>query len=458
MNASPLLVIALLAAPAGASTKTLTLDEFVQRAAASDSRFEEILIDRLALRYREDARLPSRDLVLSVREELGIKLDTDHGTDDLSVSLSKLFPKTGTEVSASYDLNPIGAAGRATSSAGFTVAQPIAENAFGRSTRLLAKLVGVEVEVARHQIVEAYEDYFASVVRFYLDWYEAYENLLIARSSYKENQKLLTNMRERRKARVADKIDVDKITLQVLGRKERLVQFEERHASRLNLVRRVLRDESGTEWTPVRPEESFSAPADPDASIERFRDSGRTFRILRLLERQAGLTRARELDDLLPSLELFAGYERTGKSLGVEESDNRALAGLSLSLPIGNQTDRAEAETAKIAERKARLSTGNADWRLRTDLDNLGLFMRRERELLDIATEKIGLAQAVLVEETENYTYGKVSLNDYIESVNRLDSARFEEIDRFVEWRRLNLEWLRLTDTLVEKSPPAPSP
>lgn len=449
----PLLALALAAAaPAAASTRTLTLQDFLRSAAAQDSRFEEILVDRLALRYREDARLPARDLVFAVREELGVQLGSDRGDDDLSVSVSKLFPKAGTEVTAAYDLNPVGSSGRASSSAGLTLTQPIAENAFGKSTRLLAKLVGVEVEVARHQIVEAYEDYFAAVTGFYLDWYEAYENLRIAESSYSENEKLLDNMRARRKARVADKIDVDKITLQVLAKKERLIQYRERHASRLNLVRRALRDRTDTEWIPVRPENAFSAPEDRASAVASFREGGRTYRILRLLERQSALTTARELDDLLPSLELFAGIERTGLSPGLKRRQDRALGGLSLSLPLGNQVDRAEAETAKINERKRALGTVSADWRLRADLDNLGLFMNREKELLDVATEKIGLARSVLAEEAENYTYGKASLNDYIDSVNRLDSVRFEEIGRFVEWRRLNLEWRRLTDTLVDES------
>ena len=448
----PLLALALaFGAPGCASTQTLTLQDFLRNAAANDTRFEEILVDRLSLRYREDARLPARDLVFSVREELGVRLDPNGGDDDLSVSVSKLFPKAGTSVEASYDLNPVGASGRASSSAGLTLTQPIAENAFGKSTRLLSKLVGVEVEVARHQIVEAYEDYFAAITGFYLDWYQAYENLRIAESSYKENEKLLDNMRARRKARVADRIDVDKITLQVLAKKERLIQFQERHASRLNLVRRALRERAPIDWVPVRPEGAFAAPEDRAAAAAAFRESGRTFRILRLLERQSALTTARELDDLLPSLELFAGVERTGFSRGIDRPrEDRALGGFSLQFPLGNQVDRAEAETAKIAERKRALGTVNADWRLSADLDNLALFIGREKELLDVSTQKIGLARSVLDEETENYTFGKVSLNDYIESVNRLDSVRFEEIDRFVQWRRLNLEWRRLTDSLVD--------
>lgn len=439
----------LFASPAAASTQTLTLEKFLSRAAKNDTEFEAILIDALSLQYRKDARLPARDLVLSVREELGLKLDTSAGKDETSVSLSKLFPMTGTQLQASYDLNGIGSSERASSSAGFTVSQPIAENAFGKSTRLLAKIVGIEVEVARHQIVEAYEDYFASIANFYFDWYEAYENLIIARSSYRENSKLLDNMKARKKARVADQVDVDKVALQVLTRKERLLRFEERHATRLNLVRRALRDTSSSQWVPVRPEGLFEAPTDANASAASFRESGRTYRILRLLTHQNRLQTDREINDLLPSLAFFAGAARSGFSPNVRKSENTAFAGLSLELPFSNQVDRAEAETSRITAEKSVLTLGNTDWRLKTRLENLGIEMHRERSLWEVAREGITVARSVLAAETKNYTFGKISLNDYIDAVNRLDTVRFNEVDRFIELRRLNLEWLRLTDVLV---------
>lgn len=442
----------LLGAPLSASTRTLTLPDFLKGAAANDSEFEAVLIDALALKYREDALLPARDIVLSVREELGLRLDGGGGTDDTAVLLSKLFPKAGTQLSASYDLNPVGAGGRASSALGVAVSQPIAENAFGKSTRLLSKIVGLEVEVARHQIIEAYEDYFAAIAGFYFDWYQAYENLVIARSSFAENSKLLDDMKARQRSKVAKQIDVDKVALQVLTRKERLLSFEERNATRLNLIRRALRDESRVAWVPVRPEGIFAAPEDRAAAVSRFREDGRSYNIVRRLEQRSRLETARELDDLLPSLSLFARFERTGLSPSIRRSEDRGFAGISLEFPFSNQVDRAQAEISRIETRKAALNIGNTDWRLRTALENLGVELDRERALWEVSRESIGLAQSVLRDESENYTYGKASLNDYIQAVNRLDTSRFSELESFVQIQRLQLEWLRLTDTLVGPS------
>jgi hypothetical protein len=54
-----------------------------------------------------------------------------------------------------------------------------------------------------------------------------------------------------------------------------------------------------------------------------------------------------------------------------------------------------------------------------------------------------------LEDETKNYSYGKVSLNDFIDAVNRVDESRFNKILRSVQLKMLVTEWLRMTDQLV---------
>ncbi|MDH5692081.1 MAG: TolC family protein, partial [Gammaproteobacteria bacterium] len=88
---------------------------------------------------------------------------------------------------------------------------------------------------------------------------------------------------------------------------------------------------------------------------------------------------------------------------------------------------------------------------LRTNLLNLHLQIEREQKLMDIAQEKIDLAQAILKDETENYSFGKVSLNDYIDAVNDVDENRFSFTEHSVKLNKLLVEWKRLTDRLVDK-------
>ncbi|MFH2203489.1 MAG: TolC family protein [Elusimicrobiota bacterium] len=446
-----LMFLLLFAVPAAASTRTLTMDEFLRLAVRNDTQFEEILIAELALKHRQDLRLPARDFVLSVREELSASLDIDENDDKTTAGLSKLFPLAGTELDASYTLTP--PASRPNHDAAaltFALAQPIAENAFGRSTRLLRKIVGLETDVARYQIVEAYEDYLAAVQGFYLDWYEAYENLQIGRSSYEENLKLLENMRQRSNARIAKTIDVNKIELQVLGKKEKLVDLEEAYVSRLNLVQRVLRHKSAETLVPAAPPPPAPLTGSFDEMYARFRGDSRTYRTLRLLEDKSSLEVSREADALLPSISLLFEYERRGEKPGIEKPENKAMAGVSIEFPFfTDQQGKAAHEIAKVERRRTELATQNTHERLRADILNLHLRMERETRLEEITDTKIRLAENVLKDESENYTYAKASLNDYISAVNVLDANRFSRIQHGVLRRKLRIEWSRITDRLV---------
>jgi len=74
-----------------------------------------------------------------------------------------------------------------------------------------------------------------------------------------------------------------------------------------------------------------------------------------------------------------------------------------------------------------------------------GIKFKVERDL------ETGELIAVLEDETENYSFGKVSLNDYISAVNVLDSHKFNQIEHDVQYRKSIIELLRLTDQLVDR-------
>ncbi len=430
--------------------EVLTLEEFVRRATLRDTTFEEILIDEMTLKYEKDLQLPARDIVLEVKQQHEFYLSQDREAPDTTFSLGKLFPYTGTDVSLEYGVGSSIASSNRSSSASVTIAQPILENAFGRSTRLLSKIVGLEVDVARHQVTEAYEDYLAAVLGAYHAWYEAYENLKIGRSSYNENKKLLDNMEERQKQKIALSIDVNKVKIQVLAKKEKLVELEEAYENVLNVVKQMVRQETGAELIPQAP------AADPftddfETAFRRFNEESRTFDILRKLEKKSGLEVSRDADDLLPSIELQVGYEVSGAEYDIRRREDLLFAAVSVAWPFPDQVERAEYEVSKILSDKARLTTTNTYFRLYTQLVNLYLQIEREEKLKALAEEKTGLARSVLEDETENYSFGKVSLNDYIQAVNALDTNRFSKVLHDARFALLVIEWRRLTDRLISK-------
>ncbi|MFH1359705.1 MAG: TolC family protein [Candidatus Omnitrophota bacterium] len=432
--------------------KNLSIQDFITLATKNDTAFEEILIDALKLNYRKDLNLPARDLVLSVKGQYDFFLSQDREDPAVSVSLSKLFPFTGTEVETSYGLTPSASSDSRTSEFNLLISQPIAQNAFGAATRLQDKIIGVEIDVIRYQIIEAYEDYLATLINTYYNWYSAYENLKISESSYEQNEKLLENMNKRAESKIALPVDVNKVKLLVIGKQENVIELEEVYKNSLNLIYKAIRYEGGDELIPQDPSGFHLFDIDFENDYQKFNQGSRTYEILNLLEKKSTLEVSKNADGLLVSTKLLFGYQVEGDEWPIKNEDNMVYAGISVEWPFPDQVERAQYETAKIEQDKRRLTNQNTYLELYTTLKNIHLQIQREKALIKLADEKIGLAEAVLKDESRNYSFGKITLNDYIDAVNKVDTNKFNKILHTVQLKKLLLEWLRLTDSLVDRS------
>ena len=430
----------------------LSLDDFIVRAARNDTEFEAILINELKLRYQKDLKLPAGDLVLSLKQEYNAFLSQNREEPATEVSLSKLFPRVGTEVSAGYEVFSAFSSEESAGAVYLDIAQPIAKNAFGHSTRLQERIIGLEVDIASYQIIEAYEDYLAAIITAYHNWHTAYENLIISRSSYQENYKLLDNIKDRQKKQVARRIDVNKISLQLLAKKERVVELEEEYKKRLHTIEKVIRHDDKSTLIPKTDYRSVEIESSFKEAFTTFVNQSRTFRILNLLMKGSSLEVDKEADDLLPSINLVLGGDIKGDGYSLDENENLLFAAVTIDWPFPNTVERAEYEVSKIDYEKTELLKLNTSYRLYTDAKNLFEEMEKTRQLKVTAEEKIRLAQSILKDETENYSFGKISLNDYIYAVNTLDRDRYNKILRDVRYRNLMTEWLRLTDSLVTEN------
>lgn len=431
--------------------RVLTIEEFIRTAALKDTGFEEILIDELALKYRKDLGLPAKDIVLSVKSQYEFFLGRDESGPAATVALSKLFPFTGTDITAQYKTVPAAVPGSDSSAFTLLIAQPIAKNAFGKEVRLRDKILGAEIDVMKYQVTEAYEDYLANIITAYFNWYLAYENLKIGESSYRQNRELLENIKKRRSSNIALPIDVNKINIQVLVKKENLLTLQEKYENISYFIKQAIRSSVDEALEPADPLMYDDREISFDEDYKNFTQNSRTYSILNLLEEKSSLEVAKDADALLPSTNLLLGYELEGDGTGIKNPEALLFAGVSVSWPFPNQTYRAGLETSKIADKKIRLANANKYIQLRTDLKALLIQIEREQKLISIAEEKIAIAKSILKDETVNYSYGKVSLNDFIDASNRVDENKFNKILRSVQLKILMTEWLRMTDRLISR-------
>ena len=426
----------------------LTLAEFIQRAASNDLTFEAILIDQLPLPYRRILLLPDDDIMMKIKYQHHFYLNQNTDSTQASIGLSKLFPYQGTEVSLTYNKFAARDPANEDSSLELLLSQPIARNAFGKSTKLQDQIIGLENDISRYQIVEAYEDYLASLTAAYYNWYSAFENLKVGKASYRANTKLMKNILERQRQNIALPIDVNKMKLLLVAKKENVISLQETYDNYTNLIYRAIRHDSPVALVPVKPEQP-ATEVQFDQAYQQFVQTSRTYKVLDLLEKQTGLEVKKAADDLLPSTNLLLGARLDGNDWGISQTERSLFAGIQVELPFGRKVDKAKHELAKIEHQKTELSNKNKYTELRTNLKNIHLQIERENKLIATANDKVRLAKAILKDEAVNYSYGRVTLNDYIDAVNLVDNNQFNYIDHIVKRNKLMVEWLRLTDKLV---------
>ena len=428
----------------------LTLKDFIQLATNNDKTFEIILIDQLPLQYRRDTLLPDGDLIAAIKYQHNFYLDQDRNNPESTLSLTKLFPSQGTEVSLSYSKESSSLSTTDQSSLQLLISQPIARNAFGKGTQLLDQIIGIENEISRYQIVEAYEDYLASLTTAYYSWYSAYENLKVGRASYQSNRKLLDNILDRQRQKIALPIDVNKMKLLLIGKKENLIVLQEIYDALSNQIFEAIKYKEKIPYIPKKPG-SPVADVTFDQDYKNFTDNSRTYKILHQLEQQGTMEVKKAADDLLPSTNLLLGYKKDGEDWGIKQKEDIFFAGIDLRWPINHKVDRAKYKITQIERKKTMLSNQDKYTDLHTSLNNIYLQIRREQKLIAVSQKKIKLAESILKDEAENYSFGKVTLNDYIDAVNLVDENRFSYTEHSVQLNKLFVEWLRLTDQLVDE-------
>lgn len=433
-------------------SKIISLKKFIRLACNNDSKFEEILIDSYYLKYKKDIDLPVKDLVMSLTSQYNFALNKDNNNNSESeVTLSKLFPETGTEVSASYNIVPNSLDDSKVSTFTTLISQPIAQNAFGKANRLKEKVSEVEIDITKYQIIEAYEDYLASLINIYYNWYYNYSNMKTAENTYNEYNKLLKNIKKRKKYSIAYQLDVDKIKLQVIEKQENYITLKNSFDNNTLIIRQAIKHFNNEI---IIPEFSnyLNKSINYKYEYEYFKKFSRTYTILKYFEKKDFLNNKINTNNLLPSINLLFGYNKTGTGYQVNDSNDYYFTGFSFDYSFGQQKNKAYNEISKIDLKKRKLVNLNIKNQLQVDIKNLYDQVLVEKKLIDSAKQKIYLGKRILKEESKNYKQARLSLNDLIQVINNLENYKFNKISHEVKLNTLNIEWLRLNDKLVIKN------
>ncbi len=431
--------------------KGFSVKEYIEASCRNNPEFKKILIEKLYLEYRDDLDLDIGEIIAEIETSYLYSLDTDAEGMKSGITIGRLFPDTGTEISLNYQTSP--AVLDRNSAVSINISQEIAGNAFGKRYRLEKKNLDFEKEIIRYQIAEAYEDYIYYLITVYFDWLSSYRTMITARNSYKESIKLLDNITDRKRNSIADDSDVNRITLQSLSKEESVSLSENEYRNITDLLRDTCGCVSEDIIYPVDPSSDF-----PDAgnlNTDDIKKKSRTYRMLSLYEK-IGITEVQiKKHNLLPSVSLFSEIAASGKGYGVSDETERTLSlGISLSGIGERRYKRAALETSRIDLDKQmlenRISVNDLDIKLKTVSGNINNL----KNIIKIYERKIRLSEMILESERKKFNIGKTDLSSLIDAINALDENRIKKREYESEINIYKAQWLSLTDSLVTESGP----
>ncbi|MBT5954708.1 TolC family protein [bacterium] len=417
----------------------LSLDDFIMKAIKNDTTFHTMILESYKFSYWKELNVSVSELLLSG----GTDYEILNGSmiKNTSLLLSKTFPNQGQSYSSSYTFSD---GIDSNSSTSFTFSQDIARNAFGKSVQLDEKIEAIKLDIARFQLVEAYEDYMAELMILYYSWINQYEGLQQALSSFKENQKVLDSIKNRKLRKIANDTDVNKLELQILTKKEQVIGFETDFFETTRKIKRVINDTISKEVYPERKIVLDNLPISFDDELSIIQKESRTFDLFSKIRTETSLDVEKAIRNLLPSVSLSATILNKSLTYG--------SLGISFDLPLQNKLAKADYEVSKLESLKVDSQSLTDELMLITTIRNIYESLITQKRLIAIASSKREFAQKILDAESENYSFGKVTLNDYIGAVNRHDSLRLEEIKRKIDYQIMSVEWKRLTDRLIVKT------
>lgn len=435
--------------------RKLTLSSFVKDVIQNDPSFPLILSEELNLKYQKDLNLPASDLILDVAAQYDLFLPIEESSKDTpwegSIGLSKLFSSTGTTISAEYSnslYNTYSGANHR-SSLGIKISQSIAQNAFGILTRMQKEKIHIDNQIVRFQIIESYEEYMASLIQIYLDWYSLIETIKVNENSLRYTKDLLNAVARKQKYRIAYPEDVYKMESEWIQERENLLELRANLNVLENNIYRLIGVNNSTPIVPSKPD--FSAFLDYNFLNKDEFKMTRTYQILKDNEKSALIAKNIAERSLYPEVNFFTGYSARGEDYNIKNPTHNMYFGLETTMNFTQQQEKAERNIMQNQIKIARLNRQKDMFDLKIYLQKLNLEINMQKEKMELAQKRISLLEKVLNAERKNYNIGKKTLDDLITAKKNLDEARHDIINYEMTYQSLILEWTKTTDSLINR-------
>ena len=436
----------------------VTLKEFITTCSASHPRFQVLLAERAAVNFERVIKSPDSDFIIDLAGEYGINLDPSSDSDTTaSISLKKLFLGSGTQAGVEYSLS----SGPDTTGVTtqnyqleFSIIQPVLNNSFGQSYRINEKIYDLEAQIAKYQILEAYEEFLSALVKTYFQWYSNYSRLEIARSTHRDDLRVWRDMKARARKNIALPVDVNKVKLKSLYSEAAVARMENEYENTLEFIYAAMGQTQGEKdrenIAPELPENYATLEKSFSEELAAFKLESRTYNLLVSLEKRAHYyTKTSEID-LLPSANLLLRYSLDSDSPLLSTNQNSdVFIGFAISYPLGNTQAKARQSRTLVYEKRQKSYSQTTKLQIETDLQTLYNRIQTVIRLVELARNQLRTARDIYSAESKYFQRGRITLNDLLRASNEVERLKFTVDDLKVERDTLYVEWLRLSDRLV---------
>ncbi|MEW6516121.1 MAG: TolC family protein [candidate division FCPU426 bacterium] len=473
-----------------ADSQELTCRQFLGEALGQDPEFNRALHTYLQAKYAVLSTRAMSDLTLGAAagwvhtESTSGVVFEPQTIDTLSyqVSLQKLFLESGTRLKLAhengltdlgYNVDPALAAAfggafdlaAETSQPVFRVSlvQPLLKNAFGLAERFPVVSAELQRQAAELDAREAWEKRLAELYGAYFDWVAAYENVAALREIVSELKRLEEQVGRKVRSGVAERTDLLRTRDNVLNFQGQLSQAE---GALLNATRdiaclRAGRPETDPGKLAIRPDLAAAAPdcvlledGTAEAEVNRLR-------LLRKLELALRQVEEREFvanNSSLPQMDLVGDVAWKGRSDdkqgGYDQVNRRDYSVfLQASYPLGGMQAGGDEGQARSGREELHAGLAATRQTLALALVQMAENIRRFRDVEQLQQEQVRNAEEKLALDERNYRIGRLDTFYLIDAQNALTSARLNLVRTQIQLKRLQLEYLSLSDRLLSGFP-----
>jgi len=382
------------------------------------------------------------------------------------ISLDKLFP-TGTAVgldaSTAYTDSSLYSDTFVSNRVGVSVTQALLQ---GRDVRVnLARVhqAGIDTQISEYEVRGFTEVLVEEVEWGFWDYALAQRQIDIYTDSLNLAEQQMTEAQERIKLGALAETELAAAQAEVALRKENLINARSNLAKRRLSLLRLLNPSETIDWnTEIALEYQTQLPDSPLDDVEQHVRVALKMRPdlnqARLLIQRDGLEVVRTRNGLLPRLDAFITYGKTGYARtfadAVDEIDEKSYdteAGLLVELPLRNRAARARHTRAVISRQQAVKAFENLAQLAQVDIRSAYVEVSRTHEQITATAATRTFQEEKLRVETEKFRVGKSTSLLVAQAQRDLVASQIAEIQAVANYFKALVGLYRLEGSLLQR-------